>query len=163
MLKRNTDATFVGIPALIARHAAQIAEFEAWAAAGDWMRFHQGHYDWWTFPIDLPSQFGMAYVVYPGDVEQLKADPEFMGRYRRGQALVAASWGWDLATADFLPDPAPDQRWQRWPVRLHKAGRSARLFGEDAIFASLQRYALWLLDRGEPFTYAGYDLSGTFR
>lgn len=161
--QHNTDPTFVGLPALIAQHAAQIADFEAWAAEGDWMSFHYSHYDWWTFPIDLPSQYGRRYVVYPGDVADLQADAAFMRRYRRGQTLVAAAWGWDVAAADFIPDPAPEQRWQHWPVRLHKAGRSAHLFGEDTIFASLKKYALWLLDRGEPFTYNGYDLSTTFR
>jgi hypothetical protein len=160
---RNTDPTFVGIPALIAQHAAQIAAFEAWAAAGDWMRFHVSHYDWWTFPIDRPSQHGLRYTVYADDVAQLKADPGFMTRYRRGIVLVAASWGWDVHRADFIPEPAPEQRWQHWPVRLHKAGRSARLFGEDALYESLRRYALWLIDRGEPFMYNGYDLSATFR
>lgn len=159
----NTDPTFIGIPALIARHAEQIAAFEAWARAGDWGRFHASHYDWWTFPIDLPSQYGLRYTVYPADVAALKTDADFMTRYRRGIELVAAAWGWDVHAADFIPHPAPDQRWQHWPVRLHKAGRSARLFGEDALYESLRKYALWLLDRGESFTYRGYDLSTTFR
>ena len=43
-------------------------------SAGDWRRFHISHYDWWTFPIDRPSQHGLRYTVYADDVARLKAD-----------------------------------------------------------------------------------------
>ena len=72
------------------------------------------------------------------------------------------AWGWDLDRQDFLPDPAPGQAWQRWPVRLYKAAYSLWLFGCEAEFASLRKYALALMERGEDFGYGRKDLGAFF-
>lgn len=161
-LPRNTDRSFVGIPRLKATHANQVAEFERWAAAGDWERFHASHYDWWAFPIKRRSAYGLAWSVFEGDIAELNEDPEFVRRYRRGEELLAASWGWDLYRADALPNPTAGQSWHNWPVRLFKAAQSAQLFGHEDVFLSLKKYALILMDEGEVFEYGGRDLSWLF-
>ncbi len=161
-LRANTDSAFVGVAALTARHAAQIADFEAWAAAGQWGQFHHGHYDWWAYPIMRSSAYGLAYTVYEAEIAQLNADPQFVERHRRGLQLGALAWGWDVPTAAPVAAPAPGQAWTHWPVRLYKMARSAREFGYDAVFESLAVYARQLMAQGEVFQYGGHDLSWLF-
>jgi hypothetical protein len=151
------------LPALKARHATQIDEFEAWAAAGDWRVFHREHYDWWAFPIDRPSSQGPRWVVSPDEAAELRGDPAFWTRYERGLKLVAASFGWDLGRASRITAPQPGQGWHDWPVRLHKMARSARLFGADRAFESLRALALELYPGGQGMSYGGHDLGWIFR
>ncbi|MEI6309662.1 MAG: hypothetical protein WCP58_08485 [bacterium] len=47
-------------------------------------------------------------------------------------------------------------------MRLYKAARSVKLFGYQDLFESLRKYARELIGQGEPFSYAGHDLSGLF-
>lgn len=148
--------------ALLARHGAQVTAFEAWAAAGEWRRFHQEHYDWWAFPIDRPSSQGTRWVVNASEAAELRRDPVFWTQYRRGLKLVAASFGWDLAAAAPIAAPQPGQAWHDWPVRLHKMARSARLFGADREFASLRTLALRLYPGGQGMRYGGHDLGWIF-
>lgn len=162
-MRRNTDASFIGVAALKRRHAAQVAEFEAWAARADWGRFHSSHYDWWAFPIDRPSSYGWAYVVCAGDAAELAADPTFAERFVRGVELVAGSMGWDLVARRPLGELQPGQGWHDWPVRLHKMARSARLLGSADAFDSLQTYALALIAQGKRFEFGGTDLAWLFR
>ncbi|MCU0465953.1 MAG: hypothetical protein MUF38_15470 [Anaerolineae bacterium] len=158
----NTDPTFVEIDGLKAEHAAQIDRFRAWAAAHQWNTFHRSHYDWWAFPIDLPSTHGVKYTVYAGDIEQLNTDPAFVTNHRDGLALVALSWGWDIHAAEELAEPEDYQSWQDWPVRLYKMAYSAKLFGRTDNFASLRTYAHILMQRGTVFRYGRHDLSAVF-
>ena len=161
-MRHNTDPSFVGVEGLKQAHGDQITAFEAWAAAEDWERFHSSHYDWWVFPVDRHSSYGLQWVVYDGEVAELKKDDVFLARYVRGVQLVAASWGWDVLTGVPLPEPHPGQAWHDWPVRLHKAGQSVQLFGFDELFASLRLYAHELLRQGWGMTYGGRDLSWLF-
>ena len=161
-MRYNTDRSFVGVPKLMARHAEQIADFERWAAASDWKRFHSSHYDWWAFPIDRPSAYGLAWTVYEGEIAALNEDLEFVRRFLRGEELLAASWGWDLKMADDIANPAAGQSWRQWPVRLFKAALSAKLFGHADVFESLKKYALMRMAGGEVFEYRGHDLSWLF-
>ena len=162
-MRTNTSPQFVGIAALKAKHHRQLEQFEAWVRRGDWQAIHAAHYDWWMFPIDESSAGqGLAYTVYEGDIVELKKDPAFMRDLLRGAELVAASWGWDLQAAVTIAAPAPDQRWQHWPVRLYKAAKSLLLFGCTGQFDSLKRYAQNLMKQGEEITYAGHDLSWLF-
>ncbi len=147
---------------LTERHAAQVAEFEAWAAAMDWERFHTEHYDWWAFPIDRPSSHGTRWVVDAGVAAELRGDQGFWRRYLRGLELVAASFGWDLSGGAPIEDPQPGQSWHDWPVRLHKMARSARLFGAEREFASLRELALRLYPDAKGMTYDGHDLGWIF-
>lgn len=159
--RRNTDRSFVGIEALKRRQAEQLADFERWAASGDWRAMHRAHYDWWMFPIDETSQHGKAYSVYPGDIAELKQDPAFVRNYLRGLELLALGWGWDLAGRRYLEQPQPGQAWSQWPIRLYKAARSAQLFGYTDVFDSLKALALDRIKKGERFEFGG-DLSLLF-
>ena len=161
-MKYNLDPSFVGIEKLVQTHAAQIAEFEAWAASGDWERFHDSHYDWWVFPVDRSSSYGYAWTVYEGEVAALRSNVDFMARYREGVRLVSASWGWDLAGRTYFPAPAEGQGWHHWPVRLFKAAQSTLLFSQVVEFESLKALALDLMARGERMTYNRWDLSWIF-
>ena len=162
-MKRNTHAEFVGLEALKAKQAWQLGLFENWAATARWDAIHSAHYDWWMFPIDAPSSYGYAWTVYEGDVAELLSDADFMTGYLGGAELLALAWGWDLGARAAIPDPHRDQRWQDWPIRLHKCARSLQLFGQESQFESLRGYALLLLWEGVDMTYRGKDLSLLFR
>jgi hypothetical protein len=159
----NTDSSFVGIDKLKRTHQHQIEEFEDWARQNEWEKFHYNHYDWWVFPVDRRSAYGMMWVVYSGEVQVLKTDAQFMQFYCRGVTLVAASWGWDLAACTPISNPQLGQSWHNWPIRLYKAAQSVELFGLNDYFDSLKTYALTLLAKGESFQYNGRDLSELFK
>jgi hypothetical protein len=160
-LRRNADPGFVGLPELKRRQAEQLAAFEAWAARGNWQAIHRAHYDWWMFPIDETSKYGMAYVVYPGDIAELKQDAAYVRSYLRGVELMVLAWGWDLARRAYLARPQPGQAWSHWPIRLYKAARSLQLFGYEGEFESLRAFGLDLIKKGERFQFGG-DLSKLF-
>ncbi len=110
-MTHNTHPDFPGLQVIKSEHAAQISKFQAWAKQG-YGDFHHNHYDWWAFPIDEPSSKGYRYVVLKGDIEDLKTDREFMGRYITGLNLLCASWGWDLRGVCELSNRTEHQRWQ---------------------------------------------------
>jgi hypothetical protein len=155
---RNTHPEFVGIPALIERHAAQVAQFEQWAADGNWQAFHDNHYDWWAFPIDKPSSYAFAYTVYSDEIAQMRQDEAFMQRHRLGAQLLLLSWGWGVLAGAVVSDSAPGQAWANWPIRLSKCARSMWLFGQDEQWGSAVEFARVLKARGESFEYGGRDL-----
>lgn len=161
-MRRNEHPDFVGLAALKKEHARQIEVFERWAATENWSRFHYSHYDWWAFPIDQRSSFGLKYTVYAGDIAELLTDAGFVTRHIRGVELVAASWGWDVQATARLLNPHPKQSWQGCAIRLYKAALSARLFGHTHLFKSLARFANELLDAGESLSYGGDDLASLF-
>lgn len=162
-MKFNTDPTFIGLEKLKQVHNAQILEFETWASENDWERFHNSHYDWWVFPVSRCSGFGMKYVVYEGEVQELKKDIVFIEKYIRGVQLVSASWGWDLIRKTYIANSKSGQSWHQWPVRLYKAAQSVQLFGYDELFDSLRLYANDLMKQGEVMEYNGKDLSWLFK
>lgn len=162
-MKYNTDPAFVGIDTIKKKQKEQLTQFEAWAVQGLWGKFHHNHYDWWMFPIDTKSSYGLAWTVYEGDIARLKQDSEYIENYLKGVRLLALSWGWDLAAQDYIANPKPEQSWQQWPIRLHKAAKSLKLFGFDTEFTSLKKYATDLMKRGEAMTYNGRDLSKLFK
>lgn len=161
-MKRNTDPQFVGVGEIKRQQAKQLAAFEQWAAQGNWGAFHHAHYDWWMFPIDKPSSYGMAYVVYAGDIAELQQDPVYIANYLRGVELLMLAWGWDAAKRQPVANPQPGQQWSQWPIRLHKAASSLLLFGFSETFESLRAYALTLLAAGQSFAYNGRDLALLF-
>jgi hypothetical protein len=161
-MKRNTDPAFVGIQALKDKQRQQLAIFQQAASHGDWMAIHHDHYDWWMFPIDEPSSYGVAWTVYEGDIDELKRDADYVTRYLLGVDLLAKSWGWDLRQARYLPHPEPGQCWQNWPIRLYKAAKSVKLFGYGAEFKSLSALGQDLMTKGEKMYYLR-DLSWLFR
>jgi hypothetical protein len=161
-MKYNTDPSFVGIENLKKIHNAQIAEFEKWASKDDWIRFHYSHYDWWIFPINRSSSYGLKWTVYEGEIAELKKDSSFLDKYLKGIQLVSASWGWDVFSKSYIPDPKMGQSWHDWSVRLFKAALSVKLFSYEVVFESLKIYALDLMRQGKSMTYNNKDLSWLF-
>ena len=161
-MRFNTDPAFLGHDALKLRLHEQLAEFRQWSAARDWQRFHLSHYDWWMFPVDEPSRYGFAWVVFAGDVAELRKDPEYLRFYLEGVQLQSASWGWDLARQMPIATPEPGQGWQQWPIRLYKCARSVTLFGFPELFESLRGLARQLIAAGEDMTFHGRDLKPLF-
>ncbi len=161
-MKRNTDPSFVGVEGIKQKQQWQLGLFQRWADRGEWLSIHQNHYDWWMFPIDEPSKFGFMWVVYEGDIAELKQDDRYIQNYLQGARLLARSWGWDVDKQDYILDPQPDQRWQHWPIRLYKCSKSLKLFGFDAYFESMKHYANDLMQAGEDMRF-GRDLSWLFK
>jgi hypothetical protein len=121
---RNRDSSFVGLAKIRAQHAQQVAKFEEWADGAKWDQFHRQHFDWWTFPIDLPStNYALAYTLGRADAKDLLDDPSFLSLYRKGSAaplsshrtgstnhltgveLIALSWGWNIQQQQPVSDP----------------------------------------------------------
>ncbi|CAE8672965.1 unnamed protein product, partial [Polarella glacialis] len=105
-----------------------------------WDRIHRGHFDWWMFPIDDGSKPDFN-VNSEADVVALRSDSEWRERYHEGLALVAASWGWDVAACSRIEPPAPGMAYSGWDVRLAKMCRSLYLFEEDTLLSSMQTFA----------------------
>ena len=161
-MKRNTSPDFVGIEVLKKTHRDQLEFFESCAAANEWSRVHSAHYDWWMFPINRGSSYGLKWTVHEGDVEELERDPEFVKNYLRGVELQALAWGWDLNKAEYVQNPHPDQRWSNWPIRLWKCASSLRLFGFTVEFESMKKYAQHLINAGKDFHYRNRGLAELF-
>ena len=161
-MKTNVDPKFVGLEVLKQKHAKTLAEFRAWAEAGDWASFHRSHYDWWMFPIDEPSGFGFACTVFEKEIEELGEDKQYLGDLQEGALLLGQSWGWDLMKRAPVPHPGPNQRWQNWPIRLYKATKCMQLFKMDEAYGSLRQYGRGLLAQGISFEYSR-DLTWLFR
>jgi hypothetical protein len=161
-MQYNTSSEFFGVEQIKVKQKWQLDLFEEWASKDQWMKFHSSHYDWWMFPINSPSGYGFAWTVYEGDIFELKKDEVYIRNYIRGVELLAKSWGWNLCGHDYILSPHSDQKWQRWPIRLYKAAQSVQLFSFDDYFASLKKYALDLIQKGEVMNYRGKDLSWLF-
>jgi hypothetical protein len=108
-------------------------------------------------PIDQPSSYGYAYTVGPADIAELRRAAGFIADYLDGVRILLLAWGWDLDRHSFVDQPAHDQVWQHWPIRLEKCGRSLRLFDERSAYASVRDYALSLVRDGVPLLYRGRD------
>ncbi len=157
----NEDPKFAGLEAMKAKHASTLRDFRRWAAARDWMAFHQNHYDWWMFPTDEPSGFGLAYTVFDEEIEELKQDTRYMANLVEGAVLLGRSWGWDVTAVAPIPRPDHGQEWQNWPIRLYKATKSMKLFELDEAYRSLRQYGRGLLAQGMSFEYSR-DLTWLF-
>lgn len=146
------------------QNAAQLKDFESWilprsgGVLPDWGHFKpsRAHYDWWTFPVQRASSYGLQYAVNDKDVESLKKDPEFMVNFRRGVELVLNSWGLDPVKDSPIPESIRylEQQWEGYGVRLGKMADSLLLFGEQDLYASMQNF---FLSKCRPL-----DRSGTY-
>jgi hypothetical protein len=141
---------------LVREQARQVQQFEVWAARKDWARFHQSHYDWWTFPIDEMSK-KPEFRVDAADVALLKAHPGFLESLRRACELLLLSWGWDLSTAAPIKHPGPNQAWADWPIRLLKMTRSSQIFGLKDCFDAGRVLARSLHEEGRSLTHIRMD------
>ena len=77
----------------------------------------------WAFPIPEKSRHGLMYSLTPEATKRLKSNEAFMQQYRTGIEYALFAWGWDVANFRPVSNPAPDQTWQGWAVRLYKIGR----------------------------------------
>ncbi|MGI9197250.1 MAG: opioid growth factor receptor-related protein [Candidatus Nanopelagicales bacterium] len=167
--RRNDHADFVGCPEIVRRQAETLALFRAAAGAQDWASIHDGHYDWWMFPIDQPSSHGYAWTVYPDEIDDLAATAGFLDDYLDGARILLLSWGWEVASRRLVDDPAPDQDWQDWPIRLEKCGRSLWLFSQQGLaaageaYGSVREYATLLMARGVNMHYRDRNVWHFFR
>ena len=136
---------FIGIPALLVKHSAQVNLFQAWAKTGQWEQFHINHYDWWTFPIDRRSSHDYKYTVGEPEIAHLTTNTDFMAKHRLGAQLLLLSWGWEWQTHQLVPDPDPNQAWAHRPIRLEKCTLSMELFGHRALVESCHLFLKHLI------------------
>jgi hypothetical protein len=148
------DKEFIGVETLRKRQAKQLGDFEGWAADGSWLRFHQEHYDWWSFPVDEESAaYGNLYRLPPVASAELARSDKFLKDLARSAELVALSFGWDLKRKLPVEHPEPHQaydegRFGNHGMRLRKMLLSLRMFGLDAEFTSLSIFTLLLREDG---------------
>eukprot|EP01119_Soliformovum_irregulare_P000755 TRINITY_DN10553_c0_g1_i1.p1 TRINITY_DN10553_c0_g1~~TRINITY_DN10553_c0_g1_i1.p1 ORF type:complete len:168 (-),score=37.07 TRINITY_DN10553_c0_g1_i1:58-561(-) len=149
---------FVGLDNLKKQQYEELRRFEEARSTGLYDRIHHSHYDWWMFPIDETSSMGSKWTVSDEDIASLKQDEEFMQHLRRGVEILMESWGWNLQESKLIEDPHPMQKWMDWPVRLYKAGRCMQLFGEEAIFSSLLKFAEMIESKGADLKFQSSSL-----
>jgi hypothetical protein len=124
------------------KQALQLQQFEKYARDGNWGGIHSAHYDWWMFPINKTSVGGGDQYYFPNKaLEELRKDKEFMDSFRRGVALEALAWGWDIKNNALVAAPGKDQRWTGYGIRLAKMADSLWLLGEFELFQSMQLFA----------------------
>ncbi len=158
---KNTYNDFIGIDKMKECLYNQLNDFEQWARNEDWSKFHHSHYDWWTFPIPEGSSKGMAYTVYEDEVNQLFKDCRYINSLKRCTDLVCKAWGWDLYNRKFIENPAYNQKWSNWPIRLYKMAFCLEFLGlSEAI--SVRLYGQYLINKGYEFTYCNYNLEYIF-
>ncbi|KAJ1634296.1 hypothetical protein T492DRAFT_836959 [Pavlovales sp. CCMP2436] len=68
----------------------QLAEWRGFASDGQWRELHNGHFDWWMFPIDDGSQ-PQYNVRCEADIAHLLADAEWAD----GMSGDWVGWGGD--------------------------------------------------------------------
>ncbi len=157
--ERNSHPDFVGVDQIHQKQREQVEIFLGWAVAHDWNAFHTNHYDWWAFPIDMPSNFGFNFTVFPEDVRELKSKPDFTRNLTEAARLLLLSWGWDADLERPLDHPEPGQSWADWPIRWSKCTSSLKLFGLTKMYNSSMKFGQHLLDHGVSFEYLGRDLA----
>lgn len=161
-MNKNQNSSFIGLEKLKQKHFSQYTQFVAWADNREWQQFHNNHYDWWMFPINQGSSYGLEYTVYADDVELLKQDEPFIKNYLHGVELLALAWGWDLKNQCLISKPDKNQCWQNWSIRLQKAIMSLLLFGYKTEAKSLLLYAQSLINQNVNLHYRNKDLKHYF-
>lgn len=143
--KKDDEDEFVGVISLKAKQKDHLKKLKHLAATGDWesLQHHTSHpdsgFDWWMFPTTWESaSYKKAYQLSDQATEQLKNDQEFMSSYLEGVALVARSWGWDIAAKHPIADPK--LQWRKYNVRLEKMIHSLHLFDQKEHLKSLKLF-----------------------
>ena len=120
-----------------AKQLETIALFRSSASAGLWREIHNAHFDWWMFPIDDGSKSAFN-LRDESDVEALRADPDWLPRFREAVTLMLEAWGWEVTARRRIPpeDFGVGQGWSDWDVRQIRAPLSFYLFwtGVDSGF-----------------------------
>lgn len=136
-------AHFVGIEKLKEDQRVQLIRLLHFAQHGQWNKIHDDHYDWEMFPINAPSNKGLAYKTEPSVVQQLKTDEDYMKRYREGVKLIFTAWGWDVETKSPLQVCGQGQQWTHYIVRIYKIEESLKLFEETELLESAQAFIVY--------------------
>jgi len=71
------------------------------------------------FPINEKSSRGFSYTLSSENVEELKANKDFIKDLKRGVELLMLSWGWDIHSEKLIDNRTRNQVWHDWPVPLH--------------------------------------------
>ena len=161
-MQSNTHPEFAGLEKFRAAQQQQLEKFRAWAAQGDWGRFHREHYDWWTFPTDEPSAYAFQWTLYEAERAELAKTPEYRDNLIELAILLMRAWGWDLPAQRYIENCASEQRWSHWPIRLYKCAKALQLFGCEREFESVRQYGVDRMNEGEQFWY-NRDLSWLFQ
>ncbi len=135
----------------------QLKTFRKQAEGEEWGKLHRAHFDWFMFPIEDGSK--AQYNVLEEDVAELKADADWLKRYRESVLLLSKAWGWDVLKKE--PFSAKGTDWTQWDIRLCKMIRSCWLFGQKDLMEGLQAYAYRIKPNGG-FRYAGHCLDEVF-
>ena len=154
---RNTDMSFVGYEQMRKLMLNQVAKFNSWNENRKRENFHNSHYDWWTFPINNPSSYGLMYTVYADDIKELK-DFIYTPNLIRCATLVCNSWGWDLELGEEISKRDFSQQWRGWSIRLYKMTLSLLCFGLNKQSESCIKLGRLLISRGDSMIYNGRDL-----
>jgi tRNA A-37 threonylcarbamoyl transferase component Bud32 len=151
---RNRNPEFVGISQMKRNlldmkgyNHGSLNKFKDWAYNSEWHKFdHINHeYDWWMFPINLPSSKGFKYTVYESDIQELLQDSSYVADYVLGVKLMIKSWGWNIKKGEMYSELEEGQGWKNWDVRLRKVALSLKLFRKKELFEDLKKFAIYLL------------------
>jgi hypothetical protein len=152
---RNMHPDFVGLNQMKknlrdmkGHNHGSLNKFKDWVYNSEWDKFdHKNHeYDWWMFPINLPSSKGFKYVVYESDIQELLQDNSYISDYVSGVKLLIRSWGWNIKTGEMYKELEEGQTWKNWDVRLRKVALSLKLFRRKSLFEDLKKFAKYLVE-----------------
>ena len=149
-----------GDEAVISDQAEQLAIHEQMADAGKWTEIHNGHYDWWAYPIDRGSAaYGEFYSIAGEPLQRLKQNQAFLDSVADEIKIQAEALGWSLYERKFVEDPDWDggQDWRKaYPTRIWKMTRSAQILGLEDEFESLKLMQQSLSQAGINFNHKKY-------
>ena len=142
-----------GTKKLIKEQRKQTKKFELWARAKNWKKFHQSHFDWWTFPIDRGSiAYGYKYTPPQEEIEKLKNNIPYLNSLRRAASLYLQSMAWNMADGDWIDDPDFDRGQEPLvninQARLFKIARSMQIHDLNSEFRSIRRMVESLRNAG---------------
>jgi len=158
LTKKRLEALREKLALLKERQSQTLELFLECERAADWGRVHASHFDWWTFPVDDGSKPEFN-VDSEAEIQFLRADAEWFGRYLECVRLAAVAWGWDAASSARIPEGLRAKGMiylERRDVRLAKICRSLYLFEEAELLDSMQRFARDVQEvekAGRSFTY----------
>lgn len=158
--KQPMRDVYGGDDAIIFDQAEQLAIHEAMADSGDWKAIHDGHYDWWAYPIDRGSAaYGEFYNIAGEPLQRLRKNQAFLDSVADAIKIQAEALAWSLYERKFVEDPDWDggQDWRKaYATRIWKMTRSAQILGLEDEFESLKIMQRSLADAGINFNHRKY-------
>lgn len=136
------NTPYGGDKTLVEDQAKQVEKFREYAESGSWNKFHNEHYDWWTFPIDRGSvAYGEKYNIAKTNRKRLRNNKEFTDSVAEAARLYTSALGWDLDKEDWIENPDFDkgQDWRKfYGTRVYKMARSLQVLGRCKEFESVR-------------------------